>query len=618
MPSLTAASRIRPLALVCILATASLLPALDYGFGPGDETLIARREIHRGIIDHTARDPDRYRWLAAHIVEPPVRLLSTVMPRDQAFDRVSTAFYFAAIAGLLWSLFACLRLWFTDDAALIATLVAACTLRITMRQHDYAPYSFLEPIFVALSILAIHAGRYAWLGALIALASFNRETAVFLVLLHLVTSDWSRAAWIRTFVYAAIWAAVFVAVRIASGEGDRYWSIDLILRTNLSQPRLALANITMLLGAFWLFAVMGWSRAPGLVRRSALIIPAYLVTIAIWGIWWEVRLLMPLYPILLALALSYLTERPEWPAWVLAGIFATAVAVNAFDYSVLVPQQPLRYEMHQAIVDGTAPAPQRFRVLVPWLLDPMISVARSFAEPDRAFRRVYTAFHFAALTALLGSVYAYARLWFSRERATIGALIIGSTLHLVLRMGEYWDFSPIPDRTWFAPWSLVEPVFIAAGLILLQRGQIRIAAIVAAVAAFNSEASIVIALASLLLGRSALIVSATWVVTTIAVRAAIGGFEWPALTLQDNLAHVPSAAINLFLFLGLTALLAIAGFRQAPRPARLAMIAATPLLLAVALFGFCWDVRLLTPLYPLVAPLVLSAALEVPPSVTHG
>ena len=125
-------------------------------------------------------------------------------------------------------------------------------------------------------------------------------------------------------------------------------------------------------------------------------------------------------------------------------------------------------------------------------------------------------------------------------------------------------------------------------------------------------------LASLLLGRSALIVSATWVVTTIAVRAAIGGFEWPALTLQDNLAHVPSAAINLFLFLGLTALLAIAGFRQAPRPARLAMIAATPLLLAVALFGFCWDVRLLTPLYPLVAPLVLSAALEVPSSVTHG
>ena len=602
-----AAGRIRPLALVCILVTASLIPALDYGFGPGDETLIARREIHRSIIDHTARDPDRYRWLAAYLVEPPVRLLSQVMPRDQAFDRVSTAFYLAAIAGMLWSLFAFLRLWFADDAALIATLVPACTMRIAMRQHDYAPYSFLEPTFVALSLLAIRARRYTWLAALIALASFNRETAVFLVLLHLVTSDWSRAAWIRTFAYGAIWAAVFVGVRIVSGEGERYWSIDLIFRTNMSQPRLALANITMLLGAFWLFAVMGWSHAAGFVRRSALIIPAYLVTIAIWGIWWEVRLLMPLYAILFGLALSYLAPRPAWSAWVLAGIFATAVAVNAFDYSVLVPQQQLRYEMHHAIVDGTAPSPQRFRVLVPWLLDPLIALARSFTEPDQAFRRVYSAFHFAALTALLGAVYAYAREWFSRERAMIGALIIGSTLHLVLRMGEYWDFSPIPDGTWFAPWSLVEPVFVAAGLILLQRGQVVAATIVTAAAALNSEASIVLALASLLLRRHAFPITAAWLVTTIGVRLWIGGAEWPMLTWQENLAHLPSSAINLFLFFGLTVFLAAAGFRQAPRDARLALTAATPWLLAIALFGYWWDVRLLTPAYPLAVPLILSA-----------
>ena len=37
-------------------------------------------------------------------------------------------------------------------------------------------------------------------------------------------------------------------------------------------------------------------------------VPAYLMTVAVWGIWWEVRLLMPLYPILFALALSYLYE----------------------------------------------------------------------------------------------------------------------------------------------------------------------------------------------------------------------------------------------------------------------------------------------------------------------
>jgi hypothetical protein len=302
------ASRIQPLALACILVTASLIPALDYGFGPGDETLIARREIHRGILDRTTRAPDRYRWLAAAVVEPPARLLAQVMPYDRAFDRVSTAFYLAAITGMLWSLFVFLRVWFTDEAALIASLAAACTIRIAMRQHDYAPYSFLEPTFVALALLAMLRRHHVRLAIIVVLASFNRETAVFLVPLYLVTSDWSGQAWLRTAAYGAMWAMIFFGVRAISGDADRYWTIERVFRTNMAQPLLAATNLAMLLGVFWLLAPLGWRRAPSFIRRSAAIIPAYLLTVAVWGIWWEVRLLMPLYPILFALALSYLYE----------------------------------------------------------------------------------------------------------------------------------------------------------------------------------------------------------------------------------------------------------------------------------------------------------------------
>jgi hypothetical protein len=308
---LRVATGIRPWALACIFATASLIPALDYGFGPGDETLTARREIHRGILEHTARDPDRYRWLAAAIVAPPVRMLTPSMGFERAFDRVSAVFYFCAIAGMLWSLFAWLRLWFPDEAALIASLAAACTLRITMRQHDYAPYSFLEPTFVALALIAIVHRRDLWFAVLVALASFNRETAVFLVPLYLVTSDWSRPAWIKTAIYGALWAAIFVGVRYVTGDGERYWSVERIFRTNMAQPQLAIANLAMLLGVFWILAPLGWRHAPPMVRTATLIVPAYLATIAVWGIWWEVRLLMPLYPILFALALSYLHEPRE-------------------------------------------------------------------------------------------------------------------------------------------------------------------------------------------------------------------------------------------------------------------------------------------------------------------
>jgi len=303
--------RIPRLALFCIFLTASLIPALDYGFGPGEETMIARREIHRGILTQTARTPDRYRWLAAALIEAPARALATVMPYERAYDRASFAFYLAAIAGMLWSLFAYLRVWFGDEPALVAALAAACTIRITMRQHDYAPYSYLEPIFVCLALLAILHRRTGWLAILIAVATFNRETSIFLVLLYLVTSDLSRRAWMHTAFYGGVWAACYGLVRIVGGDADRYWTLERVWRTNLSQPQLAVVNATLLLGVFWLLAALGWRHAPPFVRRTALVVPAYVLTIALWGIWWEVRLLMPLYPVLFALALSYLYEaRP--------------------------------------------------------------------------------------------------------------------------------------------------------------------------------------------------------------------------------------------------------------------------------------------------------------------
>ena len=309
-----------------------------------------------------------------------------------------------------------------------------------------------------------------------------------------------------------------------------------------------------------------------------------------------------------------MTTRAEWPAWVLIGVFATVIAINAFDYSVLVPQHQLRYEMHRAIVDGTAPSPQRFRILVPWLLDPVIRAVAPLTDPEQAFRRVYFVFHGIALTALLAGVYACCRLWFTRDRALIGTLIAGSTVHLVLRMGEYWDFAPIPDRTWFAPWSLLEPVFVAAGVLLLAKRQIALVAILTIAAALNSEASILLpAIALAVPGqerKDGVVLLALWLTVSAILRLGVGGSAWPSPTIDANLAHLPTVVINLALFLGPASILMVTGFRRAPLFAQRAFLAATPLLIAVAVFGYWWDVRLLTPLYPLAAPLILSAIFE--------
>ena len=80
--------------------------------------------------------------------------------------------------------------------------------------------------------------------------------------------------------------------------------------------------------------------------------------------------------------------------------------------------------------------------------------------------------------------------------------------------------------------------------------------------------------------------------------------------LNDNLQHLPSLAINLALFLGPVWLLIPIGWRRTPEFARRAMIAVAIYLIAIAAWGYWWDVRNLTPLYPILLPPALAALFE--------
>src|SRR5262245_55957987 len=215
----TSPRRLGWLTLAAIFVAASAVTALDYSFFAGDPTLVARRQIHQGVLAHTATAPDRYRLLAPLLVEGPVRVLQQWMPPDLDFDRVYAMFYLAAMSALLWSQFAYLRGWFSDAQALIGVLLVASTLRITIRQHDYAPFSYLEPTFFAVGLLLILADRRVWFGLLVLIASFNRETGIFLVLLFAVTQPATRRTLITALAYAAVWGLGFVAVRLAGLAG---------------------------------------------------------------------------------------------------------------------------------------------------------------------------------------------------------------------------------------------------------------------------------------------------------------------------------------------------------------------------------------------------------------
>lgn len=300
--------------LLLLFSFAAATNAYDYSFLIGDNTRAFRMGLHRDIVDLSAGHPYAYRILVPALLDPVIAVAERFMPPADAFGRVYAVYHLAALTWLLWTSFRYFAVWFGQDRALAGALLVAATLRIALRHHEYQPWSLLEPSFVAMALLWMIERRHVALAILIAIASLNRETAVFIVFLYFVTSVRDRHSAFWGAAYAAIWLSVFVGLRWWVAAPPAELPLADLWRTNITPEQLGLTavNVTLLLGPLLLLAPLGYVHAPAFVRRSALVAGPYLATIVVFGLWWEVRLLMPLYPVVVPLALSYLF-RPVVP-----------------------------------------------------------------------------------------------------------------------------------------------------------------------------------------------------------------------------------------------------------------------------------------------------------------
>ena len=106
---------------------------------------------------------------------------------------------------------------------------------------------------------------------------------------------------------SALWAAVFFGLRYVLGSAPPVETIGGLFARNMIPGALIRTALRagLIFGAFWVFAIAGFRRAPAFAKRVAFIVPLYLCAIILWGVWGEVRLLMPLYPVVIPLALSF-------------------------------------------------------------------------------------------------------------------------------------------------------------------------------------------------------------------------------------------------------------------------------------------------------------------------
>jgi len=252
---------------------------------------------HMDMLGGTAPAPNQYRPLTPYLAEA----IRTVLP-DQS---VYTAYLIlrGAVTGVALFVFdRYLRTWFTGSAAAAGAFCLAAVIPFTFFRvvQESDPTNLL--VFV-LAFWALALGRDLLLIPLVLLGTLNRETVAMIPALYL-TIRWGREqprqlAW-RTLALGASWAAVYGGLLLHYGRRGYYCDVVMLPQNLASLSPTVL--LFLMFGGVWVFACMARRTAPEMLRRALWLVPPFLVLHYVIAMVNEVRLFLPLAPILIPLA----------------------------------------------------------------------------------------------------------------------------------------------------------------------------------------------------------------------------------------------------------------------------------------------------------------------------
>jgi hypothetical protein len=253
------------------------------------------------VVSGSAEAPGLYRVLAPFVLTWIVKLTDGAPMMVWHLSRL-LGFFAAWLA-----LHAYLRTWFTVSGAMFGVTLVAAALPLTYTNSWAHPDHIPELILFTLGCLAIARGRDAWFAVVLAVATLNRETAAFLVLLYAVAAPLTRGRILNTLLFGGLWAALYAGLRFARGfQAYDIWQIarNVEFLKLLPAPYDPYARAyawfgLALFGPLLLLALASRTAQPLFVRRALWVAPAVALVCFAWSSIVETRIFTPLFPILL-------------------------------------------------------------------------------------------------------------------------------------------------------------------------------------------------------------------------------------------------------------------------------------------------------------------------------
>lgn len=313
--------RRRRYAFALALSAAAVI-AYVYARGVELPNLAEREALHARIIENEARSPYNYRVLVPFLVEGIARAAdelgaSPKLARAAAYSLVD----FVALALFFFATYRFLTRIHPHGRSLIGLTTIAALLPLSLRDHYYQPWSLVEMAIFAEAFTAAYDRNYWSMLALTLVGSLNRATGVYVPVIYFLGGvEWSDMR--QRFFLRNVWHLAMVGVGVVGSAGVALglrWLRGAkpsvhdpanLLAINLEPVFLAQAALHLLLfgGALWFAAWRARNMAHPFFKRMAWLVPLYGVPVLVFGVWKEVRLLAPLYPILVGFAIYWLKE----------------------------------------------------------------------------------------------------------------------------------------------------------------------------------------------------------------------------------------------------------------------------------------------------------------------
>jgi hypothetical protein len=299
------------LALLLYVGVAVAVGFTDFRVRPGNLQAYPVTEYIPGVLAGTYGAPATYRVLTPFLVDWFIRATGV----DPLVGFVVTRLFFIYAALVTLHVYA--RQWYSAPAAVAGTLGVAALMPLTFTNGWANPDSFPELFLFTLGCVLVARRNDLWFLVLLAVATLNRETAVFLVILwgcYRLPGRWARADIARLAGYTATWAAIYVGLRWLRGfQSYKYWMLIDNLRA-MRIPPPGYDPYRRVFGFFWLILLVipGWlavrgsrlQHAPAFAVRTLPAALVFFVVCLLISSVIEARIFVPMFPLLLPAVLA--------------------------------------------------------------------------------------------------------------------------------------------------------------------------------------------------------------------------------------------------------------------------------------------------------------------------